>query len=329
VLRPTVQAYRRAVIYQHPLAYLLGVEGLALLRAWAGEGDHDEAFVRRRIEATRLLLENPELAAVGGVSVGRDATAPAYAQWAASYDAPENGLFAMDEPIIDEILDGLPVGSALDAACGTGRLTARLAARGFRATGVDSSVEMLAVARGRGSGGEFSVGDLRALPLPDDAVDLVTTALALTHVPDLGPVYLEFARVLRAGGDLIVSDVHADLVLLGSTVKATGADGAAWLAATYRHGLGDHLRAALAAGFAVLRCEEHPTPGPTVGPLTEPTRDIGEWSAWPWTLLGWDPEASRSAWNNPAITVWHFRLNGGSCGGPVPAAGPGLERGVG
>ena len=32
----------------------------------------------------------------------------------------------------------------------------------------------------------------------------------------------------------------------------------------------------------------------------------------PWTLLGWDPEASRSAWNNPAIIVWHFRLDGGS-----------------
>ena len=121
-----------AVIYQHPLAYLLGVEGLALLRAWAGEGDHDEPFVRRRIEAIRRLLDDSELAAVPGVSVGRDATAPAYAQWAPTYDDPDNGLFAIDEPIIDEILDVLPVGAALDAACGTGRLTARLAARGFR-----------------------------------------------------------------------------------------------------------------------------------------------------------------------------------------------------
>lgn len=125
------------MIYHHPLAYLLGVEGLALLRAWAGEGDHDKPFVRRRIEAIRQLLADPELAAVPGVSVERDATASAYAQWAPSYDDPSNGLFAMDEPIIDEILDGLPVGNALDAACGTGRLMARLAARGFQMTGVD------------------------------------------------------------------------------------------------------------------------------------------------------------------------------------------------
>ena len=156
------------------------------------------------------------------------------------------------------------------------------------------------------------MGDLGAMPLPDGAVDLVTTALALTHVPDLEPVYAEFARVLRPGGDLIVSDVHPDLVLLGSTVKATGPDGGAWLATTHRHGLGDHVRAALAAGFTVMRCEEHPQPAPPTDPLAEPTCEIGEWSIWPWTLLGWDPEASRSAWNNPAITVWHFRLQRGS-----------------
>jgi hypothetical protein len=27
-------------MYQHPLAYLLGLEGIALLRAWAGPGGH-------------------------------------------------------------------------------------------------------------------------------------------------------------------------------------------------------------------------------------------------------------------------------------------------
>ena len=301
-----------AVIYHHPLAYLLGVEGLALLRAWAGEGDHDESFVWRRIETIRTLLDDPELAAIPGVSVGRDATGRAYAQWAATYDDPDNGLFAMDEPIIDDILDGLPVGAALDAACGTGRLTARLTARGFRVTGVDGSAEMLALAKHRVPGGAFSVGDLGALPVSNGAVDLVTTALALTHVPDLGPVYAEFARIVRAGGDLIVSDVHPDLVLLGSTVKATDPDGGAWLATTHRHGLGDHLRAALAAGFTVMSCVEHPRAAPPTDRPTAPTREIGEWSIWPWTLLGWDPEASRSAWNNPAITVWHFRLPGGS-----------------
>jgi SAM-dependent methyltransferase len=286
------------------------MEGLALLRAWAGEGDHDEAFVRRRIDTIRQLLDDPRLGATPGVPVGPGATAPAYARWAASYDDPANGLFAMDEPIIDDILDALPIGTALDAACGTGRLTARLVARGFRVIGVDGSAEMLDVAKDQVPDADFTVGDLRALPLADSAVDLVSNALALTHVPDLGGVHAEFARVLRPGGSLIISDVHPDLVLLGSTVKTTDPDGTARLATTHRHGLGDHLRAALDAGFTVLRCEEHPSPAPPTDPLPEPTREIGGWSIWPWTLLGWDPEAARSAWNNPAITVWHFRLSG-------------------
>jgi hypothetical protein len=42
------------MIYQHPLAYLLGLEGIALLRAWAG--DFDKAFVDRRLAEIRRLL---------------------------------------------------------------------------------------------------------------------------------------------------------------------------------------------------------------------------------------------------------------------------------
>ena len=35
------------MIYQDPLAYLLGLEGIALLDAWAG--DHDRAFTEARL----------------------------------------------------------------------------------------------------------------------------------------------------------------------------------------------------------------------------------------------------------------------------------------
>lgn len=298
------------MIYQHPLAYLVGVEGLALLRAWAGEGEHDEEFVRRRLEVLRQLLDDAELTGASGVQVGQDATGLAYARWATSYDDPGNGLFTLDEPVVDEVLGTLPVGTACDAACGTGRLTAGLVGRGFATVGVDASVEMLGRARVRVPSATFLAGDLAALPLADGAVDLVTTALALTHVPDLRPAYAELARVLRPGGSLVVSDVHADLVLLGSTVKAVTPDGGARLATTRRHSTGDHLGAALAAGFGVVRYEERPRPAPVPPVSAEPTREIGDWSAWPWTLLGWDPEAAAVALDNPAVSVWHLRRGG-------------------
>src|SRR3954468_20179528 len=40
-------------IYPHPLAFLLGVEGVALMRAFAGE--YDEAFTSDRIAEVRAL----------------------------------------------------------------------------------------------------------------------------------------------------------------------------------------------------------------------------------------------------------------------------------
>ncbi len=44
------------MIYQHPLAYLLGLEGIALLRAWAG--DYDKALVEARLAEVRRLLDD-------------------------------------------------------------------------------------------------------------------------------------------------------------------------------------------------------------------------------------------------------------------------------
>jgi hypothetical protein len=43
------------VLYQHPLAYLLGLEGLALLRAY--EGRYGRGFTHERFEEIRRLLE--------------------------------------------------------------------------------------------------------------------------------------------------------------------------------------------------------------------------------------------------------------------------------
>jgi hypothetical protein len=57
------------VIYQHPLAYLLGLEGIALLRGWAGDFDKD--FVDARLAEVRALLDDPRLASHPGVQVWR------------------------------------------------------------------------------------------------------------------------------------------------------------------------------------------------------------------------------------------------------------------
>jgi SAM-dependent methyltransferase len=289
------------------LAYLLGLEGIALLRAWAGE--YDKAFVEARLAEVRRLVDNEALANHPGVLVSRGDSATGYRQWSATYDEPRNGLFDVDEPVMHEILDGLPAGNALDAACGTGRYAEYLAARGHQVMGVDSSPDMLDRARARVPQGEFLLGDLHRLPLPDDAVDVAVSGLALAHVPALGPVMAEFARVLRPGGHLVISDAHHELVLRGSVVRALGPAGEPGLVATYRHTAVDFLRAALPAGLQVRRCEEprgpagdRPSP-----PSPEVELEVGSWQEWPWSLMDLVPEATRAA-SAPSAIVWHFQL---------------------
>ncbi|GAA1590443.1 hypothetical protein GCM10009678_85980 [Actinomadura kijaniata] len=289
-------------MYEHPLAYLLGIEGIALLRAFVGEGDRD--FVEARLAEVRRLLENEELAGAG-VEVRRLDTVEGYRAWAGTYDDPGNAAFA-DEAVVGEIVDGLPAGVALDAACGTGRFARSLAGRGHRVIGVDSSAAMLDVARERVPEGEFRVGDLRALPVADDGVDLAVCALALTHVRDLGPVMGEFARVLRPGGHLVVSDVHPEAVARGSIPSLRDAGGRPARLASHRHLVGDYLRAALAAGLRPLRCEEPRRAA--AGERPAPTGTLGPWDLWPWCLNDLVPEAAEAA-AAPALLIWHFQLD--------------------
>jgi SAM-dependent methyltransferase len=298
------------VIYQDPLAYLLGLEGTALLDAWAG--DHDRAFTDARLTEIRRLLADEKLRD-RGVFAERVSTVLAYRQQVAGYDAEAGGgLFATDEPIVARYLSGRKPGVALDAACGTGRFAEFLARRGHRVIGVDSSPDMLAYARRRVADGEFRLGELDQLPLSDDSVDVIVCALALVHVPRLEPVLAEFVRVLRPGGDLVISDMHHEQVTRGSVISARGPAGESWIAATYRHPLGDYLRAALSLGLQVRGCEEPGSRQPGQQPdepLPEPATGIGDWQDWPFSLMDYLPSVARaSRGRRPVLVVWHFQL---------------------
>ncbi|MDA3645713.1 class I SAM-dependent methyltransferase [Saccharopolyspora indica] len=292
------------MIYEHPLAYLLGLEGVALLRSFTGE--HDREFVAARIAEIRRLLDDESLADAA-VEVERVDSVTGYRAWSRTYDDGRNSAFDFDEPAVGAILDELPAGVAVDAACGTGRFAEILAGRGHRVIGVDSSPEMLARARERVPAGEFSVGELTGLPVGDAAADLVVCALALTHVPSLEPVLAEFARVLRPGGHLVISDMHPGRVMFGSIPPVRDAEGRPGRLVSHRHEIGDYLRTALPLGLH-LRGYDEPDlpvqPAPSGPAPTEP----GPWDFWPWSLAGMVPEATRAASAGmPAMMIWHFQ----------------------
>ncbi|MEU8762400.1 class I SAM-dependent methyltransferase [Streptomyces sp. NPDC048659] len=232
---------------------ILGIEGLALLRHSL---DGDEKFLKERVEEIRRFVSGDEPLPDGGAEVSELDAAAGYASWSARYDSLPSSYIEVEEPVLHGILDGLPPGTALDAACGTGRQSAALAARGHRVIGVDQSDRMLARARERVPGGTFRTGHLEALPLDEDSVDVAVCSLALTHLPDLTAGVAELARVVRPGGRILVSDLHPFVIALqGQCVFVDGEDRLAFVR-NHVHLPGAYLAAFAAAGLRVRACHE-------------------------------------------------------------------------
>jgi demethylmenaquinone methyltransferase / 2-methoxy-6-polyprenyl-1,4-benzoquinol methylase len=106
---------------------------------------------------------------------------------------------------------------ALDVACGTGALTRELAASapGAVVLGLDFSGEMVrraAAPAEAGPGPAYLVGDALRLPLRDSAVDVLTIAFGLRNLPEPATGLLEFRRVLRPGGRLVVCEFSQPVV---------------------------------------------------------------------------------------------------------------------
>jgi len=271
--------------------YFLAVHGLALLRTLfeGAEASAPYADAIRTIAAD--LDEFPNSLAIPLIEHDVE---EGYTQWAPRYDGP-NPAIAGEQPVVHGMLAALPVGDALDAACGTGRHAAELAALGHRVIGVDATDAMLDVARAKVPSAEFRLGALDELPLENESVDVVTCALALTHVPDLAPVFHEFRRVLRPGGIAVLSDIHPSNTLLGGRLAGFPSEDITQgipFVLNRTHPISTYISAFAAAGLSVLECVE-----PTIGEV--------QLKALP--SFAFFPEASRQAFEGlPYLLIWRL-----------------------
>jgi SAM-dependent methyltransferase len=115
----------------------------------------------------------------------------------------------------DELVSWLDVGpgdAILDAPCGYGRISNRLAERGFRVVGVDASEVFLQAAQQAGSSAVFRLGDLRDLPVdgPFDAAFSWFTSFGYFDDDENRQVLSEYRRVLRPGGRLLIETQNHD-----------------------------------------------------------------------------------------------------------------------
>jgi ubiquinone/menaquinone biosynthesis C-methylase UbiE len=153
--------------------------------------------------------------------VRRLAPQDAYRLWSESYDAqPDNVVLALEQEIYNGLLSDELVTDqvVVDIGCGTGRHWGHLLARRPRVLhGVDSSPEMLARLRARYPGATLHLRTGKRLDeFSDTSVDLVVSTLMLGHVREVEDELREWARLLRPGGEIIVTDFHPEALRAGA-----------------------------------------------------------------------------------------------------------------
>jgi ubiquinone/menaquinone biosynthesis C-methylase UbiE len=102
------------------------------------------------------------------------------------------------ERVVAFSLEGIPVETVLDVGTGTGLFAEAFSAAGAAVTGVDVSVELLAMARQHVPGGRFVEAPAEALPFGDKSFDLVFLAHVLHEADDPLKALREAARTARA-----------------------------------------------------------------------------------------------------------------------------------
>ena len=113
---------------------------------------------------------------------------------------------------------------------------------GGQVTGIDPATAAIAYARRRAPGNcSFTVGTAQRLGVPDGSFDVVTSTLAIHHIPEpeRPAAFGEMYRALRPGGRLLVADFrpsrsrlalhsggramrHSDPALIGDLAAAAG-----------------------------------------------------------------------------------------------------------
>ena len=125
-----------------------------------------------------------------------------------NYAAVAERISEVGELVVER--SGLEPGmELLDVACGSGNATIPAARAGARATGLDFSPDLLAIARERAADAMVEVdwveGDAQELPFDDASFDRVISTFGHMFAPDHQRTGAEMWRVCRPGGTIAVA----------------------------------------------------------------------------------------------------------------------------
>ncbi|HEY6843527.1 MAG TPA: class I SAM-dependent methyltransferase [Thermoanaerobaculia bacterium] len=178
----------------------------------------------------------------------------AYDAFAYAYDqALGERFFRAVRRLLTRVLASNPprVRTHLDVACGTALAMQFFEQRGYRSFGIDLSLPMLQIARGRAR--RVVAADMRALPLREKFGCVTCLYDSLNHLPSLEEAFSQIASVLANDGlflfDVNKPDVYPEVWGNDEPFVAEGRDFHLEMATKFRNGRAQ----ALVSGWALVK----------------------------------------------------------------------------
>ena len=131
-----------------------------------------------------------------------------YTMAAQFYDEKEKYLNSFEQSKLIPLLGNLADKKVLDVGAGTGRLSLLLANRGARVMALDISPKILELVQKKNKNIQTVVGDAESLPFENNNFDIVSAAFLIVHLKDPTRFFDEVYRVLKDGGQLVVTNIN-------------------------------------------------------------------------------------------------------------------------
>lgn len=184
----------------------------------------------------------------------------AYDIWSFSYDnQPGNLMLDLDEMFFEELTKNIDLQNKVvaDVGCGTGRHWQKIYnCKPAAVLGFDVSAGMLnqLVQKFPAASVELTTDNLLS-SVADSCVDCLITTLTIAHIENIEEAVYSWSRVLKNGGDLILTDFHPAMLAKGGK-RSFSHEGIGLSVINYIHPLDTIKRLFLECGLTIVHLLE-------------------------------------------------------------------------